>query len=158
MERMKTFAIYALVIILFFIFSNVMIEIAIKTSYKPITSYVTKKDMYEIEMTQAKATYVNGYIGGNIKNINANEETKYIKIDFYSPRNIVLGTKYIELKNWKQGEMCEFKIGFRYTDVAYAKIDVIDYIQEEVTKEQFMSDDMKFTILLTTVVFLCFFG
>ena len=40
MYRMKIFGQFALITIAFFIFSNIMINIAIKTTYDPIDSYI----------------------------------------------------------------------------------------------------------------------
>ena len=69
MDRMKTFGIYALCIILFFIFSNIMIDIAIKATYYPIDIVVVTKDDFILKVNEAKATYVNGYVEGNVRNI-----------------------------------------------------------------------------------------
>ena len=64
MDRMKTFGIYVLCVILFFIFSNVMINIAIKASYAPIDTYTTLREGIDIGINEAKATYVNGNVAG----------------------------------------------------------------------------------------------
>lgn len=69
MDRMKTFGIYALCIILFFIFSNIMIDIAIKAMYNPIDIVLETRDDLILKVNKAKATYVNGYVEGNVKNI-----------------------------------------------------------------------------------------
>ncbi len=68
MDRMKTFGLYALCIILFFIFSNVMIDIAIKAMYNPIDITIEKRENLQLNVNVAKATYVNGYVEGNVKN------------------------------------------------------------------------------------------
>ena len=44
MDRMKTFGIYALCVILFFIFSNVMINVAIKATYMQIGANILLQD------------------------------------------------------------------------------------------------------------------
>lgn len=69
MDRMKTFGIYALCIILFFIFSNVMIDIAVKAMYNPIDIVVQTRDNLILKVNEAKATYVNGYVEGNVRNL-----------------------------------------------------------------------------------------
>lgn len=69
MDRMKTFGLYALCIILFFIFSNIMIDIAIKAMYNPIDKIVETRDDLILKVNDAKATYVNGYVEGNVRNI-----------------------------------------------------------------------------------------
>lgn len=158
MDRMKTFGLYALCIILFFIFSNVMINIAIKTTYSPIDVEIVEKDNVKIDTNEVKATYVNGYVSGNVKNTGSNIENTYIKIDLYSKRNTLLGTKYVRIENLKQGETCDFRMGFKFTDVDHCKLETVDTVPETVTEEQFTSTELKFATLLTTVIFLCYFG
>lgn len=68
MDRMKTFGLYILCIILFFIFSNVMIDIALKAIYNPINITTERRNDLKLDVSEAKATYVNGYVKGNVKN------------------------------------------------------------------------------------------
>ena len=69
MDRMKTLGIYALCIILFFIFSNIMMDIAVKAMYNPINITIERRNDLALDVNDAKATYVNGYVEGNVKNI-----------------------------------------------------------------------------------------
>ncbi len=69
MDRMKTFGIYVLCIILFFVFSNIMIDIAIKAMYNPIDISIERRNDLILNVNEAKATYVNGYVGGYVRNI-----------------------------------------------------------------------------------------
>ena len=157
MDRMKTFGIYALCIILFYIFSNVMINIAVKTSYTPIDVEIEQTETLKIDTTEVKATYVNGYVEGNIKNEGSNTENTYIKIDLYSKRDVLLGTKYVRVNDLKQNETRDFRMGFEFTDVDYCKIQTVESIPETVTEEQFSSTELRFALLLTKVIFLCYF-
>lgn len=158
MDRMKTFGLYALCVILFFIFSNVMINVAIKATYMQIGADIILQDNLKIELDDAKATYVNGYVEGSIKNTGANTENTYIKIDLYSKRDILLGTKYVKVENLKQNEERDFRMGFKFTDVDHCKVEMVKNIDEEnVTEEQFTSTEMRFAVLITTVIFLCYF-
>ena len=53
-----------------------------------------------ITIEQAKATYVNGYVNGKIKN--NTEETineKYIKFEFSTLRDVNIGNKYLKIEN-----------------------------------------------------------
>lgn len=158
MDRMKTFGLYALCIILFFIFSNVMINIAIKTTYLPIDVEIVERNNVKIDTNETKATYVNGYVSGNIRNIGTDIEKIYVKIDLYSKRNVFLGTKYVTVENLKQNEMRDFRMGFEFTDVDHCKIDTVNEVPENVTEEQFTSTEIRFAKLLTMVIFLCYFG
>ena len=95
MSRMKTFFKYAMWVILFFIFSEIMININLETVYRNIGR---KDNLPQITIYQAQATKVNGRIKGTIKNQAENKiEYKYIKVDFYSERDVLLGTKYIDV-------------------------------------------------------------
>lgn len=156
-NTMKKFRIYALCVILFFIFSNIMIDIALKTSYDPIDTYKTVPSGIDIDINEAKATYVNGYVGGTITNNNETASNTYIKIDLYTKRDVCMGTKYVEIKDLKQDETKDFRMGFKYTDVDYAKITLVDEVPEQVPEESFISENLRGIMLLKTVVFLCFF-
>lgn len=157
-NRMKTFGLYALCVILFFVFSNIMIDIALKTSYEPIDTYKTLPKAITMDIKEAKATYANGYVGGTITNSNEEIAKTYIKIDLYTKRDVCMGTKYIEIKNLKQNEAQDFRIGFQFTDIDYAKISLVNEVSEEVPEESFISDNLRGILLLKTVIFLCIFG
>lgn len=158
MDRMKTFGLYALCIILFFIFSNVMINIAIKTTYNPIGMDIILEENVKIDIRDAKATYVNGYVEGSVNNIGEDIERIYVKIDLYSKRNNHLGTKYVKIENFRKNESRDFRMGYKFTDVKYAKVQIVNEIPETVTEEEFTSVEFRFAKLLATVILLCFFG
>lgn len=126
MKRMKTFFIYALLIAAFWIFSNLIIYITINGTYKDkkATVYVNSP---EIIISESKATYVNGYIKGSIKN-NTEKiiDGKYLKIDMYSKRNVNLGTKYIKIDNLHENQVRDFEMWYKYTDVDYIIITTTD--------------------------------
>lgn len=160
MERMKTFALYALCVIAFFIVSNVLINIAIHTACKPIYSYILMDENSEIkvEISESQASSVNGFVGGKIINKSQNTiNKKYVKIDLYSKRDILLGTKYVEISNFKTNETVDFRMGFRINNVNYCKVSLVDEVAETVTEDQFISDNMSAIVLITAVVFLCYF-
>lgn len=160
MDRMKTFALYALCVIAFFIVSNVLINIAIHTACKPIYSYILMDENSEIkvEISESQASSVNGFVGGKIINKGQNTaDKKYVKIDLYSKRDMLLGTKYVEISNFKTNETVDFRMGFRINNVNYCKVSLVDEVAETVTEDQFISDNMSAIVLITAVVFLCYF-
>ena len=157
MDRMKTLGLYALCIILFFIFSNVMINVAIKSTYDPIGMDIISEENIRLNITDAKATYVNGYVEGMVKNTGEDIEKTYIKIDLYSKRDKLLGTRYVEVANFRENESRDFRMGFKFTDVSYAKVQIIDEVPETVTQEEFTSVEFRFAKLLATVILLCYF-
>ena len=159
MDRMKTFGLYALCIILFFIFSNVMINIAIKTTYVHLNCKIAQTDDFNIKISNAKATYVNGYVEGNVINTGENIGKTYIKMDFYSKRDILLGTKYVRMDNLKNNEERSFRMGFKFTDVDYCEISMAENADEtNITEEQLTSNELKGVALFTTVILLCYFA
>lgn len=142
MDRMKTLLKYALWIILFYIFSNLMIYLNIETTYQNIGR---KDNIEQITIYQAQATKINGRIKGKIYN---NAENKiinnYLKIDLYSERDNYLGSKYIDVSNMRDNETREFEIYFKVQDVEYYEIKFTDEKEEgelpemlkDLTKEQ----------------------
>ena len=157
-NRIRTFSLYALCVILFFIFSNLMINITLKTIYEPIDTYKSEPEGIGIDIKEARATYVNGYVGGNIINKNNTISKMYMKIDLYTKRDVIVGTKYIEINNLKQNQTQEFRIGFKYTDVDHANINLVNEVSKDTPEEAFISENLSGAILLTTVIFLCVFG
>lgn len=157
-NKMKTFGLYALCVILFFIFSNVMIQIALKASYEAIDIHKIEPSGINIEIKEAKATYVNGYVGGTITNHNETISKTYIKMDFYTKRDVYMGTKYIEMNHLKQKDTQDFRIGFKLTDIDHVRITMVDEVPEGVPEEVFQSDNLTKTMVIAAVIFLFLFG
>lgn len=156
MARMKTFGIYALIIIVFFLFSNVMINIAMKTTYGPIDYYLLAKEGQDFTIEEAKATYVNGVIKGKLKNnTNLDMANKYIRIDVYTSRNNILGSKYIPIQNLKVGQEQEFSIGFQFTNADKCVLGIVDKGQVDTTnKALFTSEELGRWAIMKLIVFM----
>lgn len=158
MARMKTFFIYALIIIVFYFYSSLLIEVGMKATYQTIEHGKILVSSPKIEVEEAKATYINGYVEGKItNNTDSRIDNKYIKIDFYSEHNTNLGTKYIEVQNLDVNKTRDFRIAFKLTDVDSFEITVVDEAQGA-TEEQFISEEMKTTVLFATLILLCIAG
>ena len=65
MDRMKTFLKYIIWFVLFFFFSNFIINVGLNSSYKNIER---RDSIEQVQIKQAQATLVNGRIKGTIKN------------------------------------------------------------------------------------------
>ena len=131
--RMKVFFCYLLIFVFFFIFSDIMIYNYTKALYQPMTSYEVNVKSLEVAVQTAEASSVNGNVKGTIKN--TSEEVihnQYLKFDFYTPRDINVGTKYIEVDKFYPGEQKNYELGFRYDNVSYVKISMVD--KEEIEK------------------------
>lgn len=138
MKRMKTFLIYALLVIAFWLFSDILIYISINGTYTNVDTRVYTNSP-EIIVGQSKATYVNGYVKGCIKN-NTEEiiNNKYLKIDMYSSRDVKLGTKYVEISNFGPSEYRDFEMWYKFTDVDYVTITTTDNANNA-SEEEFLS-------------------
>lgn len=122
MARMKQIAFYTILIVVFIIFSNFMIKVGLKNTYRVISGKI-EVVAPEITMTEVKTTDVNGYAKGTIKNnMDEHIDKIYIKIELYSKRNVHLGTEYLEIRNLNKEETRNFEINYRYSNVNNYKI------------------------------------
>ena len=109
--RMKVFFCYLLIFVFFFIFSDIMIYNYTKSLYQPMTSYEINVISPEVTVTTAEASNVNGNVKGTIKNTTEEMiENQYLKFDFYTPRDINVGTKYIKIHNLYPEEQKNYEL------------------------------------------------
>lgn len=126
MARFKQIMYLVLIIIVFIIFSEFMIRVGLKNTYKTISGEI-KTASPEIVISEAKTTDVNGYVKGIIKNISEEDIAKtVIKLDLYTKRENILGDRCLEILNLKVGESREFEINFRYNNVDYYEITCVN--------------------------------
>ncbi len=153
MARMKTFLIYALLVVGFFIFSEFIISVGLNSSYKDIER---KDNISQVEITEAKATLVNGKIKGIIKDNEVDKLTgKYVEIDLYSERDNMIGKRYVEINTTEVNREQEFSIYFEAEDVKSYSVAIINEKQggelkilpEEWTKAQIVTATI-FTLLI----------
>ena len=124
MARMKTFFIYFILIIAFFIFSQIMIFIALYTTLEYKNIELRTAIPIEVEV---QATSINGFAKGKIINDTETEiKNKYIKIECYSKHDVLMGTKYIEIDKIGAKEEKEFEVHFNFNKVDRAVIDIVD--------------------------------
>ena len=142
MNRMKTLLKYALWVVLFYIFSNIMINLYIESSYQAIGR---KDNLPQVTVYQAQATKINGRIKGSIYNSSEHKITnKYLRIDLYSERDVLLGSKYIDVSTMRDDEKRNFEEYFKVQDVDYYEMKFTDEKEEgelpemlkDLTKEQ----------------------
>ena len=166
MSRMKTFFKYFLAIVIVYIISDIASIYLLKSTY--ITKeYSVENSILDVQVEEAKATFVNGNIKGKVKNnTDVNVSNKYLKIDSYSERGVLLGTKYVKIKDLSPKEETEFASSFNYEQIDNMKISLID--AEELPPEgelDFGFDNpedakMTFAVILGAVIvmFPCSFG
>ena len=130
MKRMKTFLIYLLIFVGFFVLSDVLINVSLNTSYHTITR---KDNLEQVVINQAEATQVNLRIKGTVTNLVENPITlKYMRVDFYSERDNLVGSRYIDVSNLKENESMDVEINLRLDDIdSYS----ISFTNDKSTKE-----------------------
>lgn len=157
MSRLKTFFMYAVWVLVFFIFSQVMIYVAINTTYKYKNIEIKTSTITEAEV---QATSINGFAKGKIvNNTQSDIENKYIKLECYSKNDVLMGTKYIKIDKIPTNEEQEFEVRFNYSKVDNAKIEIIDEIPQNVTEEQTISDpEMNAAMVISALILLFTFA
>ena len=155
MNRMKTLIKYALWLVLFYIFSNLMIYLNIETTYQNIGR---KDNLQQVTIYQAQATKVNGRIKGTIYNDANNKITdRYLKIDLYSERGNLLGTKYIDLLGIRENETRNLEVYFKIQDVDYYEISFTEEKEEQEELPEMVKDLTKEQVVWGTfLTFLIF--
>ncbi len=153
MERLKTFLIYALLIIGFFILSEFLINVGLNSTYKPIER---KDEISQITIYQAEATLVNGRIRGVVTNSQPDElNNKFIKIDFYSERDVFLGKKYVALEDIQPNETKSFEVFFKLEDVEHYSMSIVDEREEgeiELIPEEFTKPEIILLTIFTMLI------
>ena len=131
MGTLKKFAKYIIWIALFWVFSDVLIFFGLNASYDNLTTSNNSNIPSQVEIERAEATLVNGRIKGKIKN-NGEEDLngKYMKVDLYSPRDVLLGTKYMEIKDLEKDGTKDFELFFKAQDVEHYDISFVDKIDK----------------------------
>ena len=156
MARLKTFLIYALMIVGFFVFSNFIIDVGLNSSYRDITR---KDNTSQVQISQAQATLVNGRIKGTINDTNDENLTgKYVEIDLYSKRDNMVGKRYIAIETTDANPTQDFSMYFEAEDVTSYSISITDektgeelkLIPEEWNKSQI--------VIVTVLTMLMFWG
>lgn len=155
MAKLKKYLLYVFMIVGFWIFSDILIYLSINSTYANVAAKVYT-NAPEIIVGESKATYVNGYVKGSIKNNTGGIiNDKYLKIELYSARDVKLGTKYVKIENLEIGKYQDFEMWYKFTDVDYANISITDNI-ENVSEEEFLSQKTATYIVLGTVFILYF--
>ena len=151
MDRVKTLFKYALWLVLFIIFSEFLINVGLNSTYKSIER---KDNVEQVNIYQAEATLVNGRIRGLIKNTNGELSGKYVKIDFYSERDVLLGSNYVQIGNEEEQSL---EVLFKQDDVKSYEISIV--AQKEPGEEiSIIPEDLTTSeIVVATVITLLIF-
>ena len=127
----------------------------IETTYQNIGR---KDNLQQVTIYQAQATKVNGRIKGTIYNDANNKITdRYLKIDLYSERGNLLGTKYIDLLGIRENETRNLEVYFKIQDVDYYEISFTEEKEEQEELPEMVKDLTKEQVVWGTfLTFLIF--
>lgn len=132
MSRLKTFFKYFIIFVLVYFLVDIVSVQVMKSSYLK-KEFIT--DSNEIEIAESRATITNGYVKGKIKNNTNNDfEERYLKLDFFSPRGVNLGTKFVKINPLKVGEEQEFESKFNFDNVDHINGEILN--KEQLAKWQ----------------------
>ena len=161
MGRLKTLRKYLIWLIAFYLFSMIFIYIGLNARYNNIDSNGEVPGNVKIELAQA--TSVNGRIFGKITSTEAdNLNGKYLKVDIFSKRDELIGTKYLKLDNLKLNEPNKFAVYFSAQNIKKYSIDILDYSEElikeesrvkEMYKKIFRDQDMPIWLIILFVAY-----
>lgn len=148
MKRLKTFATYALCIIIFFILSRVLIFIGLNNTYESIQ---LKDSLPQgVSISSAKATSVNGEVKGTISE---DLNSKYVKFNFYSDINTLAGSYYLAPSELENGN---FEFYFKLNYIESYSVEITDEKPETVNFDSFALQEFKGYLILTAFVMLMF--
>ncbi len=155
MSTLKTFAKYAIWLILFWVLSDILIYYGINSTYKAISN--KGENPKQVTINSAEATKVNGRIIGKISNDDENDLSgKFLKIDLYAENGNLLATEYEEIGNLRTNEVKDFETYFKMQDVKSYEITVVDQ-KEESSEGVFMTEDMTQIGVLALLTYMIFF-
>ena len=155
MSTLKTFAKYAIWLILFWVLSDILIYYGINSTYKAISN--KGENPKQVTINSAEATNVNGRIIGKVSNDEENDLSgKFLKIDLYAENGNLLATEYEEIGNLRANEVKSFETYFKMQDVKSYGITVVEQ-KEENTDGVFMTEDMTKIGVLALLTYMIFF-
>ncbi len=154
MARMKTFLIYALLIVVFFIFSEFIISVGLNSSYNDIER---KDNTSQVQISEAQATLVNGKIKGTIIDSEQDNLTgKYVEIDLYSSRDNMVGRRYVEIETTDVNRTQDFHIYFEAEDIESYSVAIVNEKQGgelEIIPEEWTRPEIIVATMFTLLIF-----
>ena len=134
-NRMKNFFTYFLMFILLYVIVDILSFGYIYSTYKTIEQYEIVVTNPDVTVEKAKATNVNGFVEGKIRNNGTTTiSNQYLKFDFYSERGVKVGTEYLKVDTLGESTEKEYKVQFRFDNVKYFTVNLAT--QEEVDNAQ----------------------
>ena len=138
MDRMKTFFTYFLILVGFFIISNMLENGLIYDMYHKIkgeiinTANVNGADIQlDIRENEGRATNVNGFIHLTVSNyMQSNVEKCYMKVELINEQDLVALTEYVELSNFTPELSQDFYLKFSANNIEKYRVSLLDESQK----------------------------
>lgn len=133
MARMKTFLMYALVLLGFMFLSYVLEDGFIMGMYDGIEGKANSGSFNGMSITDldGRATSVNGYLTFKVKNESGNTVNCYGKIDLYSKQDLLAATQYIEILDFKPQQEKTYHVKFKANDIAYYDVSLVSELPDK---------------------------
>ncbi len=162
MKRIKTFAIYILMVVGFYIFTMFITYVGLNATYKEINLRSVLPNQTAINLAQA--TTVNGRIYGEVTSTEENNlNGKYIKVEIYTKTGNYAGTKYLKIEGTQVNEPKKFAVYFTADNIRSYTIEIVDATEEienqvkiatEAFKDIFTNEELKTYAIVTLVLIL----
>lgn len=127
MARMKTFLLYFLGIVGFFILSLILENGLIANMYKKMDGNIQDRGYaISVEGISGRATNINGYMKFRLSNNSDKEQNDYYaKIDLYSKNGLLAATKYVKVEGINPGSSKDYEVKFKGTELKSYDISII---------------------------------
>lgn len=151
MDRIKTFIKYGLAIIGGILLSELLINASLESQYRKLER---RDNISQVIIQEAQATMVNARIKGKIENPEERPlEGKYLKFDFYSTRDVYMGTQYIDISNLEKNQTQDIEMYFRIERASYYQISMVDEKPESSKELDLLPKDLtKPEIIIGTIM------
>lgn len=131
MKRMRTFIIYALLLIGFFALSMFLENILLLSMYSSISGefdgyYSVTDSKFSIDNVTGKACNINGYLNFDLINTTGSYINNcYLKVELYNEMGLLADTEYIEISNMDLEKSKTFNIKFKANNIEKFNISVV---------------------------------
>lgn len=113
--------------ILLFAFVTIGSIMAVKTMYHDIEVVTKSETKFEIKVSEAKTTNVNGYIKGEITNKQEEEiNKKYLCFVLCNSNDEIISTEYIEIEKLEARQTKSYELKFKHNKVNMVYVLVTD--------------------------------
>lgn len=136
MDRMKTLFKYFMAIVILVVLTNVVSYFLLQSNYNDV-SYTSNIQNPTVTIEESKATNVNGYVKGRIKNDTEEDIiNKYLRLDFFTKRGVNVGTNYVKIDKIEPRSFQDFNSSFKLDKVSDVKMTLVDASEIENNKKE----------------------